>query len=224
MLALLALPTARALSPFLAECERELVQVTSAMVDAGAAGEPGLLERLMMLEAAIESRSSESDYRFSAAAAYYELVKSRIGDLREERIEGLQLFQEFMERRLAPAMNTCIATAARLQALESRVASVTQLLSTKVDIALEQQNQAVLASMDRRAKLQLRLQETVEGLSVAAVSYYIVGLIGYAAKAIKAAGVPFNIDLAIGISIPAVAAFVAYAVHRVRHSVASEEH
>lgn len=224
MLALLALPVAQALTPALGEAERELVQVTSAMVTAGAAGEPGLLERLMKLEAGIESRNSESHYRFSAAAAYYDLVQRRIGELRETRIEGLQQFQEFMERRLAPAMTTCIATASRLQALASRVASVTQLLSTKVDIALEQQNQAVLASMDKRAKLQLRLQQTVEGLSVAAVTYYIVGLIGYGAKALKAAEVPFlNPELAMGLSIPAVAGLVAYSVHRVRDSV-SEEH
>ncbi len=223
MLALLALPAARELAPFLAACERDLVEVTSAMVCAGAAAEPGLLERLMKLEAAIESRDSETHYRFSAAAAYYELVQRRIAELREERIEGLQLLQEFMERRLAPAMSTCVATASRLEALSNRVSSVTQLLSTKVDIALEQQNQAVLASMDRRAKLQLRLQETVEGLSVAAVTYYIVGLVGYAAKAIKAGGVPLNTDLVMGISIPAVAAVVAYGVHRVRHSVSSEE-
>jgi uncharacterized membrane-anchored protein len=223
MLALLALPTAQALAPALGESERELVHVTSAMLNAGAAGEPGLLERLMKLEAAIESRDSESHYRFSAAAAYYDLVQRRIAELREARIEGLQLFQEFMERRLAPAMNTCIATAARLRALAERIASVTQLLSTKVDIALEQQNQAVLASMDRRAKLQLRLQQTVEGLSVAAVTYYIVGLIGYAAKALKSAGLSLNPELAMGLSIPAVAGLVAYSVHRVRDAV-SEDH
>ena len=219
MLALLALPLARELAPFLAECEQELVQITSTMVDVGVAGEPALLERLMKLEAAIVSQDSKSHYRFSAAAAYYELVQRRIGELREQRIEGLQLFQEFMERRLAPAMATCTATATRLQALSSRVASVTQLLSTKVDIAREQQNQAVLASMNRRAKLQLRLQQTVEGLSVAAITYYFAGLVGYAAKAVKAEGVHFEPDLVIGISIPIIAALVAYGTHRLRASV-----
>ena len=219
MLALLALPLARELAPFLAECERELVQITSTMVDIGSAGEPALLERLMKLEAAIESQNSKSHYRFSAAAAYYELVQGRIGELREQRIEGLQLFDEFMERRLAPAMATCTSTAARLNALSSRVASVTQLLSTKVNIGLEQQNQGVLASMNRRAKLQLRLQQTVEGLSVAAITYYITGLVGYAVKAVKAAGVHLDTDLVIGGSIPVIAAIVAFGLHRFRASV-----
>lgn len=219
MLALLALPLARELAPFLAECEQELVQITSSMVNVGLSGEPALLERLMKLEAAIESQDSKSHYRFSAAAAYYELVQRRIAELREERIEGLQLFQEFMERRLAPAMATCVAAAARLDAISSRAGSVTRLLSTKVNIALEQQNQAVLASMNRRTKLQLRLQQTVEGLSVAAITYYIAGLVGYAAKAVKAGGVHLEPDLVIGASIPFIAAIVAYGMHRLRASV-----
>ncbi len=219
MLALLALPLARELAPFLAECERELVEITSSMVNIGVAGEPALLERLMKLEAAIESQDSKSHFRFSAAAAYYELVRRRIAELREQRIEGVPLFEEFMERRLAPAMNTCIATAATLKGLSSRVAGVTQLLSTKVNIGVEKQNQGVLASMNRRAELQLRLQQTVEGLSVAAITYYIAGLVGYASKAVKAEGVHLEPDLVIGASIPVIAAFVAYGLHRFRASV-----
>ncbi len=220
MLALLALPLARELAPFLDKCEHELVQVTSSMADADTAGEPALLERLMKLEAAIGRRDSQSHFRFSAAAAYYGLVQRRIGELREERIEGLQMFNEFMERRLAPAMATCVAAAARLNALTHRVASVTRLLSTKVNIALEHQNQGVLASMNKRAELQLRLQQTVEGLSVAAITYYIASLVGYASKAVKAAGVHLNPDLVTGGSIPVIAAIVAFGLYRFHASVA----
>jgi uncharacterized membrane-anchored protein len=217
---LMALPAARRLSPFLNECERELVQVTSSMAEVGIEGEPALLERLMKLEAAIGSEDSQNHFRFSAAAAYYELVQRRIGELRERRIEGLQTFQEFMERRLAPAMATCVAAAARLDALSTRVASVTRLLSTKVNIALEHQNQGVLASMNKRAELQLRLQQTVEGLSIAAITYYIAGLVGYASKAGKAAGVHFDPDLVTGGSIPVIAAVVAFGLYRFHASVA----
>ena len=70
--------------------------------------------------------------------------------------------------------------------MSERVARATQLLSTRVDIARSRQNQAVLEQMNRRTKLQLRLQQTVEGLSVAAITYYIVGLTGYAAKGLNA--------------------------------------
>ncbi len=103
-----------------------------------------------------------------------------------------------------------------------RVAQASGLLSTRVEIAREKQNQALLGSMDRRAKLQLRLQQTVEGLSIAAVTYYVVGLVGYAAKAIKASGVHVEPDIAMGVAIPVVAALVALALRRVRRRLRND--
>jgi uncharacterized membrane-anchored protein len=182
MMALLALPMARALSPFLNVSEQELLQILAAMETSGEAEEPQLLDRITKLEAAIARKNTDSQYRFSAANAYYELVQQRIDELREERIEGLQTFREFNDRRFAPAIATCRAVAARLAALSERIAHATVLLSTRVSVTREKQNQNVLQSMDRRADLQLRLQQTVEGLSVAAITYYIVGLVYYAAK------------------------------------------
>lgn len=219
MMALLALPVARALGPVLNQSERDLAQISAALAGAGEHDEPVLLDKLTKLEAEIDHRTSENHYRFSAAGAYYELVQRRIGELREERIQGLQTFQEFTQRRLAPAMSTCSAAAQRLESLSQRVARTTQLLSTRVDITRERQNQAVLESMNRRAKLQLRLQETVEGLSVAAVTYYIVGLVGYAAKGVKAAGVHLDPELTMGVSIPIVALIVALGVRKIRKAV-----
>ena len=219
MLALLALPVARQLAPFLTQREQELAQITTALATGHGADESGLLDRLTKLEAEIESREAAHHYRFNAAAAYHDLVQRRIAELHEERIQGLQTFREFTERRLAPAMSTCRAAAVRLESLSERVARATQLLSTRVDITREQQNAAVLESMDRRAKLQLRLQETVEGLSVAAVTYYVVGLVGYAAKGLKAVGMAVNPDLAMGVSIPVVAIVVALGVRKIRRMV-----
>jgi len=220
IMALLALPVARELGPLLNGYERELGRITTAMASAGEADEPALLDRLTRLEAEIDSHDVDSHYRFSAAAAYYELVRRRIVELREERIQGLQGFQEFTERRLAPAMNTCLAVSQRLESLPERVARATQLLSTRVALTREQQTQAVLTSMNRRAKLQLRLQETVEELSVAAVTYYIVGLVGYLAKGLNAAGTRVNPDLAMGVSIPVVALLTFLGVRRIRRAVA----
>ena len=135
-------------------------------------------------------------------------------------MEGMQTLQEFMERRLAPALNTCRAMAARQDALSRRVARATQLLSTRVDLTREQQNQVVLANMDRRAQMQLRLQETVEGLSVAAITYYIVGLVAYVAKGLKAGGLPLDADLVTGIAIPVAAIAVTLGLRRLRHVIA----
>jgi|OpeIllAssembly_1097287.scaffolds.fasta_scaffold24421_2 uncharacterized membrane-anchored protein len=219
LMALLALPVAHSLTPWLNDAERELAEITAALVDSNETSEPQLLERLTRLEAEIESRESAHHYRFTAAAAYYELVQRRIEELREVRIQGLPTFREFTERRLAPAMNTCKSVAARLETLSQRVARATQLLSTRVDVTREHQNQRVLESMNRRAEAQLRLQQTVEGLSAAAITYYVVGLVGYAAKGLKSLGWPIDIELAVALSIPLVALAALLGVRHVRKVV-----
>lgn len=224
MLALMALPVARELGPFLTRCESELAQITERLAASHGEDEAALLERLTRLEAEIDSREQQKHYRFGAAAAYYELVKRRIGELREGRLEGLQTFQGFMERRLAPAMNTWRAASSRQQSLQERVARATQLLATRIDMTREQQNQSLLESMDRRAALQLRLQSTVEGLSVAAVTYYVVGLINYLAKGAAELGLRIDPALATVISIPVVAVIVALAIRRVRRLVERRNH
>lgn len=216
IMALLALPLARELSPSVGDRERDLAGIVASMTATGEADDPQLLDRLTRLEAEIEQRYSQSYARFSAAAAYYDLVRRRILELRERRVQGLQTFQEFTERRLAPAMATCQAMAARQSSLSQRVAQTTQLLSTRVDIARERHNQAILEQMNRRAHLQLRLQETVEGLSVAAITYYVTGILGYAFKGAKAAGYKIDVDLAVGLSIPVVLLLVAFGLKRLR--------
>lgn len=222
VMALLAFPLARQLAPVLGASERELAKVTTGLVCAEVKDEAALLERLTRLAADVESRESESHYRFGAAAAYHDLVRQRITELREERLTGLQTFREFTERRLAPAMNTCRATSLRLDSLSRRIARVTQLLSTRVDLTRERQNQAVLESMNRRAKLQLRLQQTVEGLSVAAVSYYVVGLVGYAATGAKSLGLRVDPDMAVGAAVPIVAFATYVMIRRARRHFGGE--
>ena len=219
MMALLALPVAQSLTPWLNDAERELARITESLVDSNEASEPELLDRLTRLEAEIESRESAQHYRFTAAAAYYELVQRRIDELREERIRGLQTFREFTERRLAPAMNTCRSVSARLESLSQRVARATQLLNTRVDLTRERQNQQLLETMNRRAEAQLRLQQTVEGLSAAAITYYVVGLVGYAAKGLASAGVPLHVELVMALSIPVVAFVAVLGVRHVRKVV-----
>lgn len=223
MMALLAFPIARGYSPKLSQYEQELAEITTEMATDASLEEPRLLDRLTRLQAAIESGYAANDYRFSAARAYNELVHRRIEELREERLEGLQTFKEFTERRLMPAMNTCLAVARRQEDLSRRVARATQLLSTRVDVAGGRQNQEVLATMARRAQLQLRLQQTVEGLSVAAVTYYVVSLVSYAAKAFADMGLPINPGAIVVLSIPVVGGLVWWGVHRVRRSLEADD-
>ena len=113
-------------------------------------------------------------------------------------------------------MRTCRSIEERQANLSRKLARTTALLRSWVDLQLEQQNSELLQSMNRRAKLQLRLQQTVEGLSVAAVSYYVVGLVGYVAKAARDAGLPVNPSLATGIAVPIVVLVIWLLVRRIR--------
>ena len=219
LMSLLALPVAQGLTPWLGQAERELAEVSASLVEASEANEPALLDQLTRLEAQIESRESEHHFRFTAAGAYHGLVQRRLEELREVRIDGVQNFAEFTERRLAPAMNTCRSVWSRLESLSQRVARTTQLLSTRVDVSRERQNQQLLESMNRRSAAQLRLQQTVEGLSVAAITYYFVGLVGYAAKGLHAAGLHVSVEALTALSIPVVALAVAWGVRHARRIV-----
>ncbi|HHL45846.1 MAG TPA: DUF3422 domain-containing protein [Gammaproteobacteria bacterium] len=218
MMALRALPVARELMPRLSTGEQKLLDITTAMAEPER-NDQELLEELVALAANVEKSVSSTHFRFNAAETYYRLVGWRIDELREKRIEGIQTFREFMERRLEPAMHTCQSVAKRQILLSDRVTHASQLLRTRVEITMEKQNQALLESMDKRARLQLQLQETVEGLSIAAISYYVAGLIGYLAKAGKAAGLPLQPELVVGISIPVVVVLIAFGVRRIRKMV-----
>lgn len=224
MMALLALPVARRLDPELGRMEQELVSVTAELAGADAEGAQGLLDRLIALSSAIEQSQAATHFRFSAAGAYHQLVLRRISEMREQRIEGLQTFEEFLERRLAPAMATCASMASRIENLSLRVARATQLLSTQVELVREHQNQAILASLNARARLQLLLQEAVEGLSVAAMTYYGTGLVAYAMKALKSVHVNVNTDLATAACIPVIALGLFLAVRRVRRLTGADGH
>lgn len=219
MMALLALPAARTAMPMLAALEQRLAAIMSEIAAQGGADEPRLLEELTRIAAEVENLVASDQSRFRAARAYYGIVSSRIVELRERRIAGMQTIEEFMARRLAPAMDTCDSASRREVELSERVARASSLLSTRVDIVREKQNQQLLESMERRGRLQLRLQETVEGLSIAAITYYLVGLVGYAAKALKSAGVALDVDLVIGVSIPIVAVIAALGIRYVRRTI-----
>jgi uncharacterized membrane-anchored protein len=222
MMALLALPVARRQSPRILEIEKRLAVLTESIADDAGADE-ALLQELTRLAAEVESGLAASQFRFGACRAYADLVRARIGDLREQRLPGIQTIGEFMARRFEPAVTTCATVSQRLHDLSERVAQASALLRTRVDIARERQNQALLASMDRRAKLQLRLQQTVEGLSVAAITYYAVGLVAYVAKGLKAAGAPIDPELATGIAVPLLALAAILVLRRVHRRIARAE-
>jgi uncharacterized membrane-anchored protein len=203
LMALRGLPVAKALGPMLAQSEAALVRIT-AQLENKSASDQELLDTLVSLAAGVERATAENNYRFSATQAYHTLVVQRIAELREKAIPGTQTIGEFMQRRLSPAMATVVATGQRLASLSERVARTSDLLRTRVDIATEVQNQQLLEKLTHGQATQLRLQSTVEGLSIAAISYYVISLLLYGGKALKAVGVPINPEMAAGALVPVV--------------------
>jgi len=218
LMALRGLPVAKELAPMLAQAEGELADITTRLENKSA-DDQALLDTLVSLSARVERATATHMYRFSATRAYQSLVAQRIEELRETTLPGTQTIGEFMQRRLSPAMATVAATAQRLASLSERVARASALLRTRVDIASEVQNQQLLAKLTRGQELQLHLQTTVEGLSIAAISYYVVSLLLYVAKAGKALGAPINPELAVGALIPLVLWGVWSTSRRIHNSV-----
>lgn len=222
MMALRGLPVVKALGPLLTSSERQLAAITAQMEDKSATDD-ALLDTLVALAAGVERATAEHSYRFAATAAYSTLVAQRIEELREHAIPGTQTIGEFMQRRLSPAIATVAATGERLTSLSGRISRTSALLRTRVDIATETQNQQLLEKLTRGQALQLRLQATVEGLSIAAISYYVVSLLYYAIKAAKAGGAPINAEVATGAAIPLVLGAVWYTTRRIHKKLRARE-
>jgi uncharacterized membrane-anchored protein len=178
-------------------------------------GAEAVLHELLQITGALESLSVQNSFRFGATGAYEAIVNQRVEALREERIDGRQSFGEFMMRRYDPAMRTVKSAERRLAAMAERAARAAELLRTRVDVERSAENQKVLASMDRRADLALRLQRTVEGLSVVAISYYAVSLAGYAAYPLTE-GLGVSKSMSLALLTPLVIGLVWVVIRRVR--------
>jgi len=216
-LALLALPEAQRLTPSVNRIEARLAEVTEEMrrteqlVD-----NHRLLDELTELAAELEAGAAASMFRFGASRAYNEIVQLRLATIGERKIDGLPTWSSFLARRMAPALRTCATTEERQATLSQKLARTANLLRTRVDVDLEEQNRDLLKSMNERTRLQLRLQTTVEGLSVAAVSYYVVGLFGYLAKGAQDEGLPINIPVATALFVPVAVVAIWFVVRRIR--------
>ncbi|PTQ72581.1 DUF3422 family protein [Celeribacter persicus] len=178
-MSMLGLVQARKVVRELADIEKELAELMATLTAKQDVPAEEMLEDILGLSTRIEGIVTRTNFRFGATGAYEAIVTQRVDVLRESRFQGRQLFSEFMMRRFDPAMRTVHAAKTQLENLAERTARAANLLRTKVDVSRQAQNQKLLESMDKRADLQLRLQETVEGLSVVAISYYAVSLAGY---------------------------------------------
>jgi uncharacterized membrane-anchored protein len=225
-LALLGLPEAQRLAPSIAACERSLVEVTEQMRRGGdLASNHRLLDQLTALAAEVEAGAAASVFRFGASRAYEEIVEQRLQTIGERKVGGLPTWSSFLARRMKPALRTCVTIEERQSSLSLKLARAANLLRTRVDVELEQQNQDLLKSMNARTRLQLRLQTTVEGLSVAAITYYVVSLFGYLAKAAHDSGkLAVEPSIAIAVFVPVAALSIWWTIRNIRRKhIAGED-
>ncbi|MBS0455172.1 MAG: DUF3422 domain-containing protein [Proteobacteria bacterium] len=219
MAAMLGLPAARHAGAALASAESELAALAQAIQSAEQHEEAALLDRLTRLAAQVESEYAATHSRFSASSAYFELVDQRIAQINESQLGGLQTIGEFIERRVTPARKTLEWAARRQDALSRRVSRISNLLRTRVEIEQQHGSRALLEALNTRQDIQLRLQATVEGLSVAAITYYVVGLISYLAKAAHGVGWPLSGETTAALAIPIVAASVWWSLRRLHRKL-----
>ena len=227
MVAMISFPVAKSLSLPLREAESELAalseKISQLQGEAGVNTEKDgiFLEELSRLASRIEQWISGYGLRFTASEAYSQLLSKNLIGLNESSIPGVQTLSEFMDRRFQPAMGTCIWTQRRLRELSDRISRTTQTLRTRIEFVNEEQTQKLLASMDQRARLQLRLQETVESLSVLVLTYYAVSLLAYIVKGGKEAGLDINPEIIAAIAAPVIAIIFIIISRRRRHRLSS---
>lgn len=224
ILALFAFPLAGEAANILTRLEADATAAAREVSqEGGVDADRALLDGLAKLAGEAQALAGRTGFRFAAARAYHGLVQERIQQLRERRLDARPTIAEFMERRLAPAMRTCAAVGDRQRGVIEHIARTTQLLNTRVEVAAEMTNANLLASMDRRARLQLRLQQTVEGLSVVAISYYLIGIAGYVFKGVKTLWHGIDVELATAASAPLALLFVWLMLRRMRRHMLADE-
>lgn len=229
LLALLSLPKVKAHAPDLDQIEVTLRSATNALADMHRASDSDgqtteadrLLSQLTALAAQLEQIHSQTSYRFAASAAYQDIVTARLAAMNTSRLDGFQSIRGFLDKRMMPAMQTATAFAARMERLSQRIAQAGQLQRSQTELVLQKQNRDLLVSMNKRTSAQLRLQQTVEGLSIAAVTYYAVSLVGYLAGGAPLAEWGLEKTLIQALSVPVIAFLAWQNIKRVSRALAS---
>lgn len=214
-LALLGLPAAQDNWQALDRMERDLNAIAASVTDP-AVSDDALLEKVSGLSLGLMTLAMNSSYRMNATAAYAQLVEERLDQIGVAPIPGFQSLTDFTQRRLLPAVRTCAAQARREADLSERAARFASLLRTRVETRIENQNARLLESMEHSATVQLRLQQLVEGLSVVALSYYAIGLLGYVLKGAEDIAPRFHAPLFTALAVPVIVLTVWYTVRRLK--------
>lgn len=220
-LALLGFPIVQEYGPQLDLLEQKLSEHAKRVAVADQ-DEEVLLDQLAAISSELEVIRSSTSFRLSATAAYAEVAADRLTSLNVQSVANYQSLTDFTERRLVPASRTCSVFRQRLSHIAERISGVMHTLDVRIDSRIKAQNLSLMQSMERSTQLQFRLQTLVEGLSVIAAAYYLVGLIAYVAKGVAAFPKGPSYELFVGaITLPVVLIIYAF-VHYLRNKVLKE--
>ncbi len=223
LFAQLSIPTAKRLAPELHQMDCELADLLSRVPSITTGEEErSLMQQLSILSTRLEIYRTETNYRFSATRAYHDLVLTRLKNIREAKVEGHMTAAEFLTRRLTPGLRTCESVQNWMEDLSLRIERAGDMLRTRVNLTLQEQNKSLLTAMNRRSRLQFRLQETVEGLSVAAISYYMVGLLSYLLSGLPLETWHLPKTVVLAALVPLVLATVWGLTQRIKHRIYKE--
>lgn len=221
-MALLGLPEARRIAGKLAQFDRKLVDLTNRNMSIDTIGHKALLEEISSLSGEIVSVTAATRHRFGATSAYASIVDERVNDLREKPVTGFQRYGTFILRRFRPAIRTCAATSLRLEQLSHATMHLIDLLQTRIQVEIEYQNAAQIRLTAERAATQVKIQHAVEGFSIIAISYYLVGLLKSVSEVLDHAGLHVNAKIML-IVIPIVVIALVTVVARVKRALRSGE-
>lgn len=176
------------------------------------------VSQLSSVLAELGELSERVRFRLAASQAYYDLVEDRLDSLKEQPVGQRQTLKGFIDHRLAPGIKTVTAFERRLTALSTQVANALALARTRLEMMIEIQNQALLQSMEERARQQVHLSQAVEGLSTAAITYYAIGLLTYVLKALPDSALATDSAI-VAIAIPVVALLVWWRTRKITRRI-----
>lgn len=217
--ALLGLPVARHVGGRVQGYEQGLATI---MAEIGEGSTPVAhqtsLKALHTLSVEVGRTIEETSFRFAATQAYGEIIAERLGRLGESPIGESTTFQRYLDNRVQPALATCRAMEKRLADLGTKVQRSIELLNATITVSIQTQNQEVLDTILRTAQSQYRLQETVEGLSIIAISYYTLGILGYIAEGLHEV-LPIDKAMLLTLLAPVVVLVAFVGIRRLRRTI-----
>ena len=141
-------------------------------------------------------------YQLSAAVPYESIIRVTIQAIKEQPLSPFRPISEYVLGRITGVADGYQQLMRRIDAMNAAIEGTMSIIRARIELLLEQQNLALLASMDQTTKRQAILQRTIEGLSFIVISYYVTSLAKYIFEAFQVIGWIQNATLATGLFVP----------------------